>query len=263
MQQHGTKERQGEVERPRQSSQYTSGRQENLSSTVQLTGRQRRTNRRASHHTTGVFNHGAHTNTTVHSTIDTTGSGTQERRHYQHVNPLQDRLHNGSDTACRAETPERTERLSRRILRRKNLHMLLVGERPLQKPQSNHRSNCHRNSPCIHQIHELAREQNHQTHSRKTQSRKQNILQNRKSHHTVQATQSTEEHRHQRRNQNESRTDAHSRLIFRSHRHNLGVDVHTRHQKHRSHQRRNQTVLNQLRQHAVTTQRTLSAHRTN
>ena len=120
--------------------------------------------------------------------------------------------------------------------------MLLGGEGPFQKPQSNHRGNRHRNSPGVHQIHELAREQNHQPHSRKTQSRKQNILQNRKSHHTVQATQSTEEHRHQRRNQHESGADTHRCLILGSHRHNLGVDVNTRHQKHRSHQRRNQTV---------------------
>ena len=141
--------------------------------------------------------------------------------------------------------------------------MLLIGERTLQKPQGNHRSNRHRNSPGVHQIHELAREQNHQTHSRKTQRGKQNILQERKGHHTVQATQSTEEHRHQRCHQNESRADAHRRLILRSHRHHSGVDVHARHQKHRSDQRRNQTVPNQLRKHTVTTQRMLSAHRTN
>ena len=120
--------------------------------------------------------------------------------------------------------------------------MLLGRERPLQKPQGNHRGNRNRNSPCIHQIHELAREQNHQTHSRKTQSRKQNILQERKGHHTMQTTQSAEEHRHQRRHQHESGADAHRRLILGSHRYNPGVDVNTRHQKYRSHQRRNQTV---------------------
>ena len=141
--------------------------------------------------------------------------------------------------------------------------MLLGRERPLQKPQGNHRSNRHRDGPGVHQIHELTREQNNQTHRRKTQSGKQNILQERKGHHTMQATQSAEEHRHQRRYQHESRTDTHRRLILGSHRHNLGVDVHTRHQKHRSHQRRNQTVTDQLRKHTVTTQRTLSTHRTN
>ena len=120
--------------------------------------------------------------------------------------------------------------------------MLLGRERPLQKPQGNYRSNRHRDGPGVHQIHELTREKNHQTHRRKTQSRKQNILQERKSHHTMQATQSAEEHRHQRRYQHESRADTHCRLILGSHRHNLGVDVHTHHQKHRSHQRRNQTV---------------------
>ena len=90
-----------------------------------------------------------------------------------------------------------------------------------------------------------------------------NILQDRKGHHTVQTTQRRRTPSSGAATRMKAELDAHSRLILRSHRHKLGVDVHTRHQKHRSHQRRNQTVPNQLRQHAVTTQRTLSAHRTN
>ena len=135
--------------------------------------------------------------------------------------------------------------------------MFLIRESTLQQPQRHNSGNRHGYGPGVDQVHQLTREQHNQPHRGKAQRRQQHILKHRKSHHTVQTTQRPKENRHERRNQHKSRADAHSGLILRSHRHQERVHVHARNEENRSHQRRHETITDELREQPIASQSAL------